>query len=82
MALYFLDGTNLEKTDTSYLRHAPLRKINGSDFIPKAKGVLPLSLMIEQSADGQGINAVVTEESPDFGVNYVTEITGLRIPKW
>jgi len=81
-SIYFLDGKQLEKTSEGYEKHANPRRINGSGFSPQTGFKLPLSLIVGEFDDKEGIDAKIVEESPDFGVNYTTELNNLRIPKW
>jgi len=81
-SIYFLDGKQLEKTSEGYKAHANPRRINGSNFSPKAGFRLPLSLIVGEFDGKEGIDAKITEKSSDFGVNYTTELNNLKIPKW
>lgn len=78
----FLDGKQLEKTEVGYERHANPLRIPGGSFCPAANYKLPLTLLVGEFDGKKGIDLRIVEMSPDFGVNYTTEINNVSIPRW
>ena len=78
--LVFIDGNQLEKTVDGYVTHAAPKRIVGTEFFPKTEYEMTLS--VGEFDEAEGIDAVISENFPDFGVDVSTELTNLKIPKW
>ncbi len=76
----FVDGQNLEKTLTGYVRHANVQKIPKTDFFPRITSDLSLLVGDFNGVGGPDI-AVVEQVSPDFGVTNAHNFYDVLIPK-